>query len=257
MMYFHDNGDDIGSVLGHCIDLSSQLGCDVIIPELSGFGGYNSKLRKTMNKKILMSQWVIDAKKACETAKKIKKTKDYRDMIIYAKGMSTSIVLKLMKTEKFKNIVFESSLYTKHRGDLLIDTTKTIKKADLPKYKLESSVISSDSICSLDRTDSELPEEVPRFLLIESNRYRQHVYSNDIITSLISKIHNVKNSNAADRIKSLTDTYTRSIMEKGNHTTDDLYSGCIRHIAFASESSGDFKREHRRQFISALRWINN
>lgn len=257
MVYLHDNGADIGAVLGHCTDLSSQLGCDVLIPELSGFGGYNSNTRGTTEKKTLINSWVLDAKNAFRIAKDALGTRSYQNIIVYAKGMSTSIVLKTLESEKLKNIIFESSLYTKHRSDLLVDTIKCIQNADLPRVKLENSIISSDSAPSptLDRQSSYLLDTVPRLLILESNNYRQRVHSNDIITTFLSKLHNVKNQKPSVRLSTLNESYSRTLLQKGEQTTDDLYSGCIRYIAFAKQGHPDFKKDHRKQYISALKWM--
>jgi len=108
ILYLHDNLSDIGTVLGHCIDLSSQLECNVIIPELSGFGDYNKSIKSITDRKTIMKYWLNDAKNALGIWSKLSDG-NFRNLVVYSKGMSTTIALELMKEYKFKNIVFEEA----------------------------------------------------------------------------------------------------------------------------------------------------
>ena len=103
LIYLHGNGEDIGKVFGHCTDLASQLKWDVLIPELSGFGGFNNELlRKKKNKKDFIGQWVNDVENAYVLAQNIVGSDWDENITVYAKGMATSIVFKLMERINLK-----------------------------------------------------------------------------------------------------------------------------------------------------------
>mmetsp|Transcript_12207 Transcript_12207/g.10825 ORF Transcript_12207/g.10825 Transcript_12207/m.10825 type:complete len:120 (+) Transcript_12207:383-742(+) len=112
--------------------------------------------------------------------------------------MATSIVLKCMETQRFKRIIFESSLYSNNSDSLILNTEKVIKKILLPRLKNNSSVVcSNSSVCS---TGTEFQKnQNTRFLLIERETVEQRLFSKDIIYWLLSKLHKMKNSTTKER----------------------------------------------------------
>jgi hypothetical protein len=193
------------------MDLSTQLQCDVILPELSGFGGYHSGIRKyfSSDKKAIIQQWTDDAKNSFEFARKLLNLQDLSNICVYAKGISTSIVFKLLKTMSLKYVILENSLYMKHRRDLLIDTVKTLKSAKLAKLKRFSSAYNSDSSSLSSFRQSGKEETVPSFLILDRNNLRQMVHTTDIINTLLSKMYGVKDISKMKRLQGVNDSYVK------------------------------------------------
>jgi len=256
LVYLHRNGEDIGNVLGHCVDLSSRLDCSVLIPELSGFGGYNCHLSATKDKNLMKKAWVGDVENSLRVAQEINKSEDLNNITVYAKGMSTSIVFELMKTWKLKSVIIENSCYAKSKDGYLSDFKKALKKSQLPKLKLENSLMRSESYQEVCEPSSGcLPHEVPRFLIIDREGSHQRMQSNDIISSLLSRIQNLGKKDTSEMKRQLDQDYNQFILQNGHRTTDNLHGGCIRHVSFSCNNRVNFKREHRSEFLTALRWI--
>jgi hypothetical protein len=228
------------------------------MPELSGFGGYSHHIKKASDKKFIKKQWNKDVVQALKVAADFGNLEDFNNLVVYAKGMSCSIVLEVMRTKKLKNIVFENSCDTNQKDSSLNNDVKTIKKIRLPKIKIENSVIFSGSISEAEEIGRQshcLPHQLPRFLIIENESAHQRQHSNDIIDALLTKFFSLDSKKGAERRNQLEEDYRINLQESGNTSADRLHSGCIRHVSFNCKNSVDFKKEHRSEFIKALRWI--
>ena len=293
MIYLHGNGEDIGNVLGHWIDLSTQLKWNVLIPELSGFGAYNKGLRNVTNKNTLLNKWVNDINNALLVAKDQTNSDNYEDIIIYSKGMSSSIVLELLKFNQLKNIVFEDitsdidtmnkyfklksmklskSWYSQMKNNYILNSLNCIKNINFLKkpvwrsnsnyekddhLNLSLNKQSIDSVSDWDWDKILAPSfSVPRILFISKDSLHQRVMTNDVIWAMLSKIYNVENWKPNVRIEKVLNEFKNSFSKNAQGVTEQNYSGWIKHMIFRESDSMDFKKQHRSQFLDALNWIS-
>ena len=293
MIYFHDNDEDIGEVLGHWIDLASQLEWNVLIPELSGFGAYNKEFKSTTCQKTILNKWISDANNAIQIAKELLNTESYENIIVYSKGVSTSIILKLLNLHQLKNLVFENinsdidtmnkyfkmkaiklskSWYSQIKKSYILDNLNCIKSInfksktqwkvnsnfenrELPQWSINKANI--DSISDWDyKTHFDPKSSIPRILFVSRDSLHQRVMTNDVIWAMLSKIYNVENWKPSVRIEKVIKEFKSSLASNGREFTEQNCSEWIKHVMFKSSDSADFKKEHRHMFLESLRWIS-